>query len=48
METVRHPLDHRPPPSVQGKSPHVQVEEPYGSSKWLLLGLYPETRICRE
>ena len=46
MKTVRRPADRdvkwRPP--VQGKSHPVQVKEPYGNSKWLLVGLHPATR----
>ena len=29
---------------VQGKSPPVQVKEPYGNLIWLLVGFHPATR----
>ena len=46
MKTVSLPSDQdvnwRPP--VQGKSHPVQVKEPYGNSKWLLVGLHHANR----
>ena len=30
---------------MQGKSHLVQVNEPYGNSKWLLVGLHPQTGV---
>ena len=49
MKTVRRPSDRdvnwRLP--VQGKSHPVQVKEPYGNSKRLLVDLHPEARIVQ-
>ena len=45
MKTVRpsdRDVNWRSP--VQGKAHPVQVQEPYGNSKWLLVGLHPATR----
>ena len=46
MKTVRRSSDldvncRRP---LQGKSHPVQVKEPYGNLKWLLVGFHPATR----
>ena len=30
---------------MQGKSHHVQVNEPYGNPNWLLVGLHPATGV---
>ena len=52
MQTVRRTSDRginwSPHPLLlQGQSP-VQVKEPYGNSKWLLVGLHPATGIRLE
>ena len=51
MKTVRRPSDRHVNwrPHVQGKSPPVQVKEPYiRYSKWLSVGLHPATLMCTK
>ena len=34
--------------TLTGKSPPMQVKKNYSNSKWLLVGLHLESRICLE